>query len=257
MVVLKGTSDDALIHDRSCLACWRRSRQVDVVFIRMGAFVSPALLLLSVAQVAICSSPATAQPKELNPPGACSDFATGKYPGSSWTLADCIDVWERFDDSVPPSFRSRVPDIDAWGDTGLVLRRAGSPCMVKAAFNPDGAGSTTMRNFATWIFSEEMGCDWVTPVWSGRKMEHGNGTTTVYCHQTATVGKADLVNGDLAKYRAALRATSRCTVIDWLLYFQFNVPSIAMPDTGVLKVVEVRRAMPKHPTRSCITSRVL
>ncbi len=204
----------------------------------MAARGAPGLRFLAGVHLFLGWALATGQPDHLTPADACSDYLAGPHPGSVWTLGDCVTVWSQFQTSVPNPFRSRVPDMDTWDSTGLQLREAGSPCMVKATFTPDGAGSTTMRNLATWIFAEELGCDWATPVWSGRSASNLNGTT-LYCHWTTTLEDATIARHDMAKNAAALRATNRCSVIDWLSYFQFNVPSVPWPETGTLKVIEV------------------
>lgn len=204
----------------------------------MSTIRAPAWLLSAALRFLLGRTLVNAQSNHLNPADACSDYVAGPHAGSVWTLEDCIEVWSQFQTSVPEVFRSRVPDVDTWDGTGLQLREAGSPCMVKATFDPDGAGSTTMRNFATWIFAEELGCDWATPIWTGKGTSQGNGTT-LYCHWTATLEEANLARQDLAKNGAALRATNRCSIIDWLSYFQFNVPSVPGPGQGTIKVIEV------------------
>lgn len=181
-------------------------------------------------------SPATAQPATTLASDACTDFSAGtRYPGSAWTLDDCVEVWRRFRHSVPPGLQRRLPDVDLWGDTGLELRRAGSPCLVASKPTLDGAGSSTIRHLATWIYSEQMGCDWVTPDWGKQHVGQGNGTEVMYCHRTATSQELDK-----SKPRSELQAVRRCSVIDWLSYFQFNVRSVELPKGATLEYIEVR-----------------
>lgn len=198
-------------------------------------------LQLTAAHLLSKSQPATAQLKELTPSDACSEFASDQPSGSVWNVEDCIGVWTDFEESVPSWLHSRLPDTDVWGGTGKDLRRAGSPCIVEAVFDPDGAGSTTIRNFATWIFSKELDCDWMTPRWSGQKVNQGNSTATMYCHLTATLEEAKLARSNPDKLGAALRATNRCSVVDWLSYFQFDVPSVTCPESTRLKIIQVSR----------------
>ena len=99
------------------------------------------------------------------------------------------------------------------------MRGTGSPCIVEATFTPDGAGSTTIRHFATWDFSRELGCDWMTPRWSSKTVNGGNTTATMCCHRAGTLDDAELAKTDPRKL-TALRATNHCSVVDWLSYFQ-------------------------------------
>lgn len=165
---------------------------------------------------------------------ACADFAPGRYPASSWTLHACIDVWTRFTRTVPNGLQQRLPAVDMWRETALDLRRVGSPCLVASGPTPDGAGSSTIRHLATWIFSEEMGCDWVTPDWGRQRVNGGNGTV-MYCHRTTTTQEVDGPNT-----KAEIQAARRCSVLDWLAYFQFNVPSVSQPEGGEIKVIQAR-----------------
>ena len=206
----------------------------------MGVFSSVILLLhLALLQQLSSSEPAIGQPPSLNPPDACSEFSGGAPLGTVWTLEDCVDVWTDFEESVPSWLHSRLPDKDVWGDTGTEMRRAGSPCIVEATFAPDGAGSTTIRHFATWLFSRELDCDWMTPRWSSTNIHQGNTTATMYCHRTGTLAELELAKTD-PKKMAALRATNRCSVVNWLSYFQFAVPSVTVSETASLKIIEVR-----------------
>ena len=168
---------------------------------------------------------------------ACTDFAPGRYPGSSWTLQACIDVWTRFTRTVPNGLQQRLPGVDMWSKTASELRRVGSPCLVASGPTPDGAGSSTIRHLATWVFSEEMGCDWVTPDWGRRRVSGGNGTV-MYCHRTSTTQEINR-----PKTQAEVQASRRCSVIDWLSYFQFDVPSVSLPEREEIKVIQARNCV--------------
>lgn len=193
----------------------------------------------------------------IEPAEACADFAPGTgYPESAWTLDDCIEVWTQFSETMPQGQHRRLPYVDTWRDTAIELRRAGSPCL--AASNPsgDGAGSSTIRHLASWIFAEEMGCDWVTPDWGKRHVGGGNGTV-MYCHRTATVQEMD--NPDPSDGQEL----HHCSVVDWLAYFQFDVPSVSLPDHGTVEVIQARvspfsrrnncavRTTAEIPSRAC------
>lgn len=159
---------------------------------------------------------------------ACADFATGVYPGLSWTFDDCMKVWETFAMSAPQGMQRRFPSADLWKDTAVELRRAGSPCLVAPPPIGDGVGSSTIRHLATWIYSEQMGCDWVTPVW-GRGFKLGNGAV-VYCHS---------MKFEHFKTEEEKQSMNHCSVANWLSYFQFDVPSVALPQNETIKHVQV------------------
>eukprot|EP00904_Undaria_pinnatifida_P013653 jgi/Undpi1/9418/HiC_scaffold_27.g11875.m1 len=196
----------------------------------MGRFQPAALLVLPVGLLLLRFLPSSGQINAvLQPEEACADFAAGSYPGSSWTLDHCIDVWTRFARTVPNGLQRRLTDVDIWSEAASELRRVGSPCLVASEPTSDGAGSSTIRHLATWIFAEEMGCDWVTPDWGKKHVDGGNGTV-MYCHRTATTQEMDLT-----KPSAELQSLRRCAIIDWLAYFQFSVPSVTMPEGKEMK----------------------
>lgn len=204
----------------------------------MGIFRPEALLPLGLL-LGIRPLPSSGQPvSSLRPEQACSDFATGvSYHGpASWTFDHCLDVWSRYTSTVPNGLHLRLPTVDTWRQTASEMRRLGSPCLVAAEPTSDGAGSSTIRHLATWIFAQEMGCDWVTPDWGKKRVDGGNGTV-IYCHRTATTEEMDLT-----KPLEELKALRRCSVIDWLAYFQFGVPSVAMPEGGEVKIIQASKA---------------
>ncbi|CAN0162597.1 unnamed protein product [Ectocarpus fasciculatus] len=171
----------------------------------------------------------------VEPADACADLAPGQYTGSGWTFEDCLNVWKDFNDIVWAPFHPRMHDADLWIDTAEELRLAGSPCLVGTNPHSDGAGSTTIRHLMTWIFSREMGCDWVTPDWGKKFVDGGNGTAVMYCHRAGTTAEMDL-----SKTKAERIALRRCAVVDWLSYFQFDVPSVPSPVQEKLMVPKNR-----------------
>ena len=128
----------------------------------MVRFRAAPLLVLPFGLLLFRSLPASGQATTITGEEACSDLRTGKYPGSAWTFDDCVDVWERYARTVPPGLQRRLPHVDKWKQAASELRRVGSPCLVASDPTSDGAGSSTVRHIATWIFAEEMGCDWVS-----------------------------------------------------------------------------------------------
>lgn len=173
---------------------------------------------------------------------ACADFSMAEHVGSSWTVEDCVSVWESFARSLRPWMRPRFPLIDHWGGTAVELRRAGTPCLVAPTSPHDGVGSSTIRHLATWIFSEQMGCDWVTPDWGGVSPSQGNGSV-VYCHRTATT--EEFAKATTREEQDKMR---RCTIANWLSFFQFDVPSVPLPLGEKLKIVEVRTVREQNRT---------
>ena len=201
----------------------------------MGLCRAVALFVLPFGLLLLRSLPSSGQENAiLQPEEACADFATGTYPGSSWTLEDCIEVWTRYDRTVPSGLKRRLPYADSWREAASEMRRRGSPCLVASDPISDGAGSTIIRHLAAWIFAEEMGCDWVMPDW-GEKLVNGGNGTVMYCHMTAT--KQEM---DLSKSRVKLQSWRRCSVINWVAYFQFDVPSVSMPEGGAMKIIKAR-----------------
>lgn len=198
----------------------------------MGHFRPAALFVLPLALHILRPLAAARQGNMLSAEEVCADFLTDKYPGSAWTFDDCTDVWKRYARTVPVGLQGRLPHVDTWRQAASELRRVGSPCLVASDPTSDGAGSSTIRHIATWVFAEDMGCDWVTPNWGKQHVDGGNGTV-MYCHRTATTPELDL-----SKPNKELQALRRCSVIDWLAYFQFDVPSVNFPWTETVKVIK-------------------
>lgn len=169
-------------------------------------------------------TPVAPQRDDLDAAEVCADFTAEGYPGSAWTFVDCAQVWAHFVDTLLPYVRTRAPHVDIWRDTAKELRRIGSPCIVSSLPTRDGAGSSTIRHLATWVLSIEMGCDWATPSWGGSPPVPGANGATMYCHRTATTAEMDL-----SRPAEELWAMRRCSIVNWLAYFQFDVPSVDLP----------------------------
>ena len=172
----------------------------------------------------------------IGPEEACKDFSEQDKPsGSAWTLADCTEVWTQFTDTVPAGLRERLRYADDWIETAKELRRKGSPCLASSSAVGDGVGSTTIRIMASWILAEEMGCDWVTPNWGRKHTSVGNGAV-LYCHRSMDRGRLGLAH----RQPSALMERVHCSVVDWLDYFQFGVPSVNLPEGAKIKSIPVR-----------------
>ena len=167
----------------------------------------------------------------------CTDFADRRFTGLSWTFDDCVDVWSAFRDNISRALNIRPPHVDAWKATADELRQAGKPCMLTSFLNSYsnahgvGVGSTTWKHLATWILAEETGCDWVTPSWTSFNGPARNETAT-YCHWMK--GKTTTQDGS-----SVMVLEKPCVSVNWLAYFNFGVPSTALPEGITLKNVTV------------------
>lgn len=65
-----------------------------------------------------------------------------------------------------------------------------------------------------------------------------------YCHRTGTNQEMELT-----KTVSEMDALRRCSVVNWLEYFQFRVPSVVLPEGEAHRFVEVR-------TANCVYSEV-
>lgn len=189
--------------------------------------VSPAAQMWVLALgfgVVLWSVAADGPMKTIGEEDACADFAVGKQSGSAWTLADCTAVWDDFVDTVPHGLQRRQRIADDWRETGMELRRRGSPCVATSVRASTGVGSTIVRLLASWVFAEEMGCDWLKPDWGTRHVGREN-ATVLYCHQTVNIEETN--SSRLSG--SALGEMTHCLVVDWIDYFQLGVPSVAWP----------------------------
>lgn len=108
--------------------------------------------------------------------------------------------------------------------------------MVESTLHADGVGSMTMRHLAAWIFAEEVGCDWVVPNW-GRPLADGDGTS-MYCHTAATTDEEQRGFNATADGMEAI--AHRCSVTNWLEYFNFKATAVELPVADSFRVVQVR-----------------
>lgn len=192
-------------------------------------------VIFVLAQALTTFTETNGQESGILPAIACKAFASGRS-SAHWTHEDCVEVWTQFTATVSDGLRRRHPEVDIWRDTALELRREGSPCILTSGGGGDGLGSTTMRNIATWVYAQEMGCDWLTPDWGRKKVDQGDGEADLYCH--AVVSK-EVVKA--AHDLEELRGMRRCSVVDWLSYFQFDQISVKWPESGSVRVVTVRK----------------
>lgn len=141
-----------------------------------GAMVR--LLLISAIPVIAAITPK----EEVSPETACEDFAAGGE-GLWWSFEDCRNVWSQWVNTVPSGLHRGYPDRKLLSGVADEMRQRGTPCLVKTEATSDGAGSSTIRHMATWMYSKEIGCDWVTPDWGTMSViGTGQNGTTWYCH---------------------------------------------------------------------------
>ncbi|CAM9646251.1 unnamed protein product [Scytosiphon promiscuus] len=144
---------------------------------------------------------------------ACQEFGAEGTVGSGWQLEDCINVWRSWAQSLVKTTAIMKENRQFFFEVGEKLRRQGTPCFVKAPNDVDGAGSRTMRYFATWVYAEEMGCDSLLPT------GYRPGSTTdsiLYCHRSKLIKEED----------------QRCAAVDWLGYFNMSNHMKPFPDDG-------------------------
>ena len=110
--------------------------------------------------------------------------------------------------------------------------------MVESTLPADGVGSMTMRHLAAWMFAEEVGCDWVVPNWDTRPAD-GDGAS-LYCHTVATTDEEQ--RGFNATAEGVEAIVHRCSVTNWLEYFNFEATAVELPVADSLRVVEVQTA---------------
>lgn len=164
---------------------------------------------------------------------ACSGFASTTI-GRGWVHADCMNVWTLWTNTVGAKDFHHHRPRQVFNVTATELRQRGFPCVVTSVAYEDGAGSSTVRYLATWMFAEEMGCDWVKPELPASRI--GNEGASLYCHSTTPGVNHMVVAGELTQYPP----NTPCLLTNWLEYFRFNEHGVSMSTIGRAKTVEVR-----------------
>lgn len=138
----------------------------------------------------------------------------------------------------------------------------GSPCLVGSVMNADGVGSMTMRHLMTQMYAEEVGCDWLTPEWGAPMVGDGSGAS-LYCHSAATYDEqrrwSNNNNNDTTTTNSNKAITQdewtpvvrRCSLTNWLEFFNFKMSSVEPPVNCTYRVVEVRL----HSNRRCMRTK--
>lgn len=192
----------------------------------MGEMFATKPAELAVVCALLASFQCNGQLSAVGADEACDDFAAGRL---AWTFEDCVDVWSRFGITLG---RSRHhPEVNLWRDKALELRQQGTPCLLGSVPGADGVGSTAIRHVATRIFAEEMGCDWLIPDWSKNKVPQADGSVR-YCHAIVPLEERRSPTNT-----SGVRGMSRCTVVNWVSYFQFDKSSVSWPSSGTVKLI--------------------
>lgn len=95
-----------------------------------------------------------------------------------------------------------------------------------------------MRHLTTKMFAEEVGCDWLTPEWGTLAVGDGSGAS-LYCHSAATYEEQErgFDNTTQEELNAMVR---RCSLTNWLEYFNFKMSSVEAPANSSFRIVEVK-----------------
>lgn len=97
-----------------------------------------------------------------------------------------------------------------------------------------------MRHLTAKIFAEEVGCDWLTPEWGVPSLGDRSGGF-LYCHSAATY--EELRRGFSNATREEVDTmVHRCSLTNWLEYFNFEMSSVEPPVNGSFHVVEVLKS---------------
>lgn len=167
---------------------------------------------------------------------ACPEFDKEIPIGSGWLRSDCVTVWSEWAHTLDDFEHQSYSYRGIFNDTARDMRQQGNPCLVDSFRFPDGVGSSAVRLLATWMFAEEMNCDWITPK-SPRSSIDENGTS-LYCHSlTPVIGSppdplehaSELANGDW-----------RCEVTNWLNFFRYDAHGVDWENNGTVKTIRVR-----------------
>lgn len=223
-----------------------------------GTIVSRRIVLITatVIHFFICCGSQTVELARGGPPRAahpvaqeaCAEFDEVVPLRSGWLLKDCVDVWTAWASTLRQGDRIRYADREIFTEIAVEQRRRGSPCVVKSGMYNDGVGSSSIRDFATWVFAEEMGCDWV----QGPVPQKNNGTS-LYCHTTtANSHFKNIERGQLPNESGA-----RCSLNNWFGFFTYDahVSKLKLDElklNGRIENVQVRyRRQPMGHSRLC------
>lgn len=204
--------------------------------LQRNLYPSAIAILLILTQA---SSGRGMQHQEISTADAC-----GAFKGNNiwWDPEDCTAVWESFVASLPMDLRRKYVDR---GDTASVshrLRSQGGRCFVQLPPMNDGVGSSAIRSIATWVFAEEMGCEWVHTNWGVRQIDDSG--MMRYCHSSVST---DQVEKMTIEERHAMQAEI-CNMVNWRQVFGFDAHSVDLPRNESFRTLTVRDKERTHHT---------
>lgn len=168
----------------------------------------------------------------------CDEFLPDPdTPAASWGLVDCLEVWRAWSATIDQDLHEGYPDVEMLRDLSGELRQKGTPCIVREDKTLGGTGSSAIRHMASWLYSKEVGCDWITPdfnqgdVAALANAENLDDLDTLYCHRTEYVPKFNASRPLLGGGTEA----RRCATVGWLHFFHMNLASVPPPTSGILK----------------------
>lgn len=97
----------------------------------------------------------------------------------------------------------------------------------------------TMRHLTTKVFAEEVGCDWLTPEWGMPVVGDGSGAS-LYCHSAATYDEQQRGLDNNTTQEGVKAMVHRCSLTNWLEYFNFKMSSVEAPASSSFRVIEVK-----------------
>lgn len=167
---------------------------------------------------------------------ACAEFHEENSIGSGWVRSDCEAVWSKWASTLDGAEHRPLPIREIFKETTTALRLEGNPCLVDSFRYPDGVGSAAIRLLATWMFAEDMGCDWITPK-SPRSTIDDTGTS-LYCHPTVHVSGHEPKSLDRAQ--DPNNGGWRCEVTNWLAFFHYDTHGVKGDRNGTDETIYVR-----------------
>lgn len=166
---------------------------------------------------------------------ACAEFNNEHPLGSGWLYSDCVAVWNGWAATLEEQQLMPWAYREMFTDMSTELRQRGKPCVVESVNYPDGAGSSAVRHLATWMFAEEMGCDWNLPITYSAKGASGDDGSSLYCHKMMTRGRTH----PFQEQEPGDNRFWRCEVTNWLEFFHYSAHATKSTFDGSIKRVHV------------------
>lgn len=172
----------------------------------------------------------------LRAPTICSGFSSTPTD-TGWVQEDCINVWNMW---ISAAHKHQFYDFryrEIFNETATELQQRGSPCLTESYVFADGVGSSTLRHLATWMFSEEMGCDWIKP----RLPNNGaaDDGTALYCHSTDSDVNYKIRVGEVTNYPSG----TPCLMTNWMVYFRYREHAVVVSNMRKAKTAPVRKIL--------------